>query len=165
MLAGLLCFGNATGSGPQFLKALNAVTGRNFWERSHANAILFPTLYNSVIYTPAAWYGLDGFNAADGNTGCSFQQRYHRGNPMVVNNVVYAGTEGSIVTAYEVLPQVQSGFTEIPRGNVSVFSPTLYKGYYIQHRQPNYLYAIDSAAATWSGNLLRVSTLMLYVHP
>lgn len=146
--AGLLCFGNVTGSGPQFLKALNAVTGVKLWERSHANAILFPTLYNGVIYA-GGLYGLDGFNAADGTPGVHFSSDIIGGNPMVVNNVVYAGTEGSIVTAYDAATgAVKWFYRDTQGGNVSVFSPTLYKGTIYNTGNSNYLYAIDSATGT-----------------
>jgi eukaryotic-like serine/threonine-protein kinase len=143
--AGILYFGTATTGLPQYLRAVNATTGVKLWERIHPSALVRPTWYNAVVYA-CGLYGMDGFNASDGTPGIHFSSSIVAGNPLVVNNTVYNGTEATIVSAYNVTTGVQKWFYP----GVSLFSPTLYKGTIYNTGSAtsgalSYLYALDSA--------------------
>ena len=142
--AGILYFGTSTSGGPRFLIALNAATGVKLWERVHPSALVRPTWYNGVVYA-GGLYGMDGFNAADGTPGIHFSSSIVAGNPAVVNNTVYNGTEGTIVSAYD----ATTGIAKWHYSGVSVFGPTLYKGTVYNTGSAtsgalSYLYAFDN---------------------
>jgi outer membrane protein assembly factor BamB len=143
--AGILYFGTSTTGSPRYLIAVNATTGVKIWDRVHPNAFVHPTWYNNIVYG-GGLYGLDGFNAGDGTTAVHFTNSITPGNPLLVNNVVYAGNEATVVTAYNASTGALKWFYgDSPGPNASLFSPTLYKGTVYNTGNSNNLYALDSA--------------------
>lgn len=143
--AGILYFGTRTSGAPQYLLAVNATTGVKLWDQVNPSAFYYPTWYNGIVYA-GGLYGLDGFNAGNGTPAVHYTNSITPGNPLLVNNVLYAGTEATVVTAFNVTTGALKWFYgDVPGPNASLASPTMYKGTVYNTGNANNLYALDSA--------------------
>jgi eukaryotic-like serine/threonine-protein kinase len=156
---GVLYFGSnpVLQGGPIYLTAINAGNGALIWEKFNISYWSCPTWYYGKLYG-GGLYGLGSYNAVDGSSSQGFSASISPGNPLLVNDVLYAGTEGTVVTAYNAATgAVKWHYLDVPGGSPNAGSggsPTLYNGTIYNSGYTKSIYAIDSASGVlkWKYN-------------
>ncbi|MEP7256524.1 MAG: PQQ-binding-like beta-propeller repeat protein [Ferruginibacter sp.] len=149
---GNLYFGISPAGGS--LYSLNAQTGSVNWQRSYSSNPANLTIYNGMAYA-AQFGGLSSFDITNGSGGLFFYNWIcGPGNPLVVNGVVYLGTEASVTRANNAITGASiwiysGGLTD----NCQYSGPTVKNGIiYNGGALTGKFYAMDSATGImrWS---------------
>jgi eukaryotic-like serine/threonine-protein kinase len=141
---GILYFGSGV-YGLSYLTAINANTGALIWEKTNFVFFASPTWYSGRLYAGGV-YGLYSFNTLDGSILSTLSSDISRGNPLAVNNVLYAAGESSIVTAFNTATGgIKWSYSDGGPNAGSRGGPTLFNGIVYNMGFTQYMYAIDSA--------------------
>jgi outer membrane protein assembly factor BamB len=150
---GNLYVGVSPGGGGMY--SLNAVTGAVNWQTGYFYAPSNLTIYNGMAYV-GQFSGLFSFNIATGTGGLFFYNWVcGPGNPMVVNGVVYLGSEGGVVranngsTGAAIWTYSGGGFNDVCQySGPTVKNGIIYNGGALSGK----IYAMDSATgiSKWS---------------
>ena len=149
---GSLYFGVSPGGGGMY--SINAQTGAVNWQKSYFYPPSNLTILNGMAYV-AQFSGLFSFDITTGNGGLYFYNWIcGPGNPMVINNVVYAGTEGSVTRANNALTAATIwNYSGGLNDHCQHSGPTVKNGIiYSGGAVTGYIYAMDSATGVmrWS---------------
>ncbi|HKT06109.1 MAG TPA: PQQ-binding-like beta-propeller repeat protein [Rugosimonospora sp.] len=141
---------NFSGQG-SLLTAVDATTGAKRWSFPVAAMTYYaPAVVNGRVYVNSG-SGLYAFSAAGAGQLWSFQGQSFNSSPAVANGVVYAGSVGGDVYAFDAVSGAQLWHVSIARPN-QMYSPSVVNGVVYLGGRFTPVFALDAATGTtlWS---------------
>ncbi len=141
-----------TGTVPPYtygsLYAINAQTGSLIWNKLQVYQFSNPTVSNSKVFV-TTFGGVYAYDALTGTGAGVYDRSLCRSNPLVVNGIVYSGTEGTTISAFNIQNTNRLwDFFDLPTNpdQGSGTSPTHHNGTIFNASYNKRFYAVDSAS-------------------